>query len=134
MKLPISMKLPIRLLFAAALLGLLPTSASAQPYGGYYLEKARVACGYDLDRFCPHVAAGGGRLIRCLRRNEHRLNPVCYKAVQVVRAVHVCRVDAYRLCSHVAPGEGRIIRCLDRNQPKLNPSCAAQFAKATAPY
>jgi len=128
------MKLPIRLLFAAALLGLLPMSANAQPHAGYYVEQAIAACEYDLDRFCPHVVAGGGRIIQCLRRNERRLNGLCYQAVQVVRAIHVCRADAYRLCSHVAPGEGRIIRCLDRNQPKLNPSCAAQFAKATAPY
>jgi len=128
------MKLPIRLLFAAALLGLLPMSASAQPYGGYYLEEARAACAYDLDRFCPYVTPGGGRIIHCLRRNERRLNPVCYNAVQVARAIHVCRVDAYRLCSHVTPGEGRIAQCLDRNRPKLNPTCAAQFAKVTGGY
>ncbi len=128
------MKVPIPLLFASALLGLLPATASAQPYGGYYLEEARAACRADAARLCSHVVPGRGRILRCLRRNEPRLNDVCYHALQVARTVRVCRVDAYRLCSHVTPGEGRIVRCLDRNAPKLNPSCHAQFAKITPPY
>jgi len=128
------MKLPIRLLFAAALLGLLPMSASAQPPVGYLIKEARAACAADAARLCPHVAPGHGRIFRCLRVREHALNDVCYKAIQVAWTIRVCRVDAYRLCSHVAPGEGRVIGCLERNEPKLNPSCAAQFAKVTGAY
>jgi len=129
-----TMKLPMRLLFAAALLGLLPTSASAQPYDGYHRDKIRAACAADAARVCPHVVPGAGRVFRCLRAREHALNNVCYRAVQVAWTIRVCRVDYHRLCAHVPPGEGRVVRCLERNEPKLNPSCRAEFAKINPPY
>jgi len=123
-----------RLFFAAAVLGLLPASASAQPPAAHALQEARAACADDAARLYPHVAPGRGRIFRCLRARQHALNDVCYRAIQVAWTIRVCRVDAYRLCSHVAPGEGRIIRCLERNAPKLNPTCRAEFAKATGYY
>jgi len=123
-----------RLFFAAAVLGLLPASASAQPPAAHALQEARAACADDAARLCPHVAPGRGRMFRCLRARQHALNDVCYRAIQVAWTIRVCRVDAHRLCSHVAPGDGRIIRCLERNEPKLNPTCRAEFAKATGYY
>jgi hypothetical protein len=34
-------------------------------------------CRVDAYRLCSHVAPGEGRIIRCLERNEPKLNPTC---------------------------------------------------------
>jgi len=128
------MSIKWRLFLAGILLGLWPASASAAPPVGYYADDARTACRIDAARLCSHVIPRRGRVLRCLRRNEHALNNVCYQAVQTLKTIRVCRVDYHRLCAHVRPGNGRIIDCLDRNSPKLNPTCYRQFHKTFGPY
>ena len=42
----------------------------------------RTVCQADLDRFCSDVAAGGGRVMQCLRQNQDALSDGCKSALQ----------------------------------------------------
>jgi hypothetical protein len=41
------------------------------------LEEAKQACTPDIEKFCPDVTPGGGRLIRCLAPHFEELSPAC---------------------------------------------------------
>lgn len=40
------------------------------------------ACMGDRDRLCSEVAPGGGRIVRCLADQGHRLSPTCRGAME----------------------------------------------------
>ncbi len=44
-------------------------------------EAAREACKPDVEKFCAGVAAGGGRIMECLKQHESELSDAC-KAAQ----------------------------------------------------
>ena len=44
-------------------------------------EAAKQACQPDVDKFCSGVAAGGGRVMQCLKQHESELSDAC-KAAQ----------------------------------------------------
>ncbi len=44
-------------------------------------EAAKQACQPDVDKFCSSVAAGGGRVMQCLKQHESELSDAC-KAAQ----------------------------------------------------
>jgi hypothetical protein len=48
------------------------------------VEAAKEACKPDVDKFCSGVAAGGGRIMDCLRQHESELSDAC-KAAQPQR-------------------------------------------------
>lgn len=41
-------------------------------------------CGPDLDRLCSEVAAGQGRLLKCLEQNDPKVSPRCKEALKEV--------------------------------------------------
>jgi Cysteine rich repeat len=47
-------------------------------------EAAKEACKPDVDKFCSSVAAGGGRVMECLKQHESELSDAC-KAAQPQR-------------------------------------------------
>ena len=48
------------------------------------MEAAKEACKPDVDKFCSGVAAGGGRVMDCLKQHESELSDAC-KAAQPKR-------------------------------------------------
>ncbi|MDQ3828229.1 MAG: cysteine rich repeat-containing protein [Candidatus Tectomicrobia bacterium] len=44
------------------------------------------ACQSDVQRFCQDVAAGGGRLARCLQRHESELSSTCKDVLAQARS------------------------------------------------
>ncbi len=70
---------------ALALFALIhPARAEGPPQRGYdYYEResprpAWLACEPDVQRYCPRVAPGGGRILSCLAGNKDRLSPACH--------------------------------------------------------
>ncbi len=46
-----------------------------------WYEKARQACAFDEQRFCPGVEVGGGALSRCLNEHQRELSLDCKRAL-----------------------------------------------------
>jgi hypothetical protein len=42
---------------------------------------ARVACETDIQKLCPRVQPGGGRIYACLKQHKDRVSPACKQAV-----------------------------------------------------
>ena len=40
-------------------------------------QQLAAMCVWDIERFCPDVAPGGGRILGCLQQNVDSLSPVC---------------------------------------------------------
>ena len=56
--------------------------AGDQPPGG---TGPRVACKPDVDRLCPGIQRGGGRIVACLKQNEAQLSAACKDALAKAR-------------------------------------------------
>jgi hypothetical protein len=56
--------------------------AGDQPPGG---TSPRVACKPDVDRLCPGIQPGGGRIMACLKQNEAQLSAACNDALAKAR-------------------------------------------------
>ena len=56
--------------------------AADQPPGG---TSPRVACKPDVDRLCPGIQPGGGRIVACLKPNEAQLSAACKDALAKAR-------------------------------------------------
>jgi hypothetical protein len=72
-------------LTSVALISLLSSGivlAGDQPPGG---TSPRVACKPDVDRLCPGIQRGGGRIVACLKQNEAQLSAVCKDALAKAR-------------------------------------------------
>lgn len=99
---------------------------------------AQDACVDDVKRFCTDIAPGSGKIVECLRANEHRLTGACRDRLEanarrtrvlVEQFGRACRSDVEALCAGVEPGSGRVVACLDQHQLELSPSCAAEMAR-----
>ena len=40
-------------------------------------QQLAAICVWDIERFCPDVAPGGGRILGCLQQNLDSLSPTC---------------------------------------------------------
>ena len=71
-------------LFAASLIGfaLLSFSVSA----ALAQSEAMALCKSDVERLCPGVAPGGGRIIACLKQHKMEMSVGCAKAMQKMKA------------------------------------------------
>jgi hypothetical protein len=56
--------------------------AADQSPGG---TSPRVACKPDVDRLCPGIEPGGGRIVACLKQNEAQLSAGCKDALARAR-------------------------------------------------
>ena len=97
------------------------------------------SCRVDVDRYCPSIDPGGGRVIGCLRQHQLELTPPCQgemtriadarDRVDTVRSA--CRGDVEALCGDVPQLAGPLVECLQANEAKLSPDCnAADVRKA----
>jgi hypothetical protein len=91
------------------------------------------ACQSDVAQLCPGVAPGGGRLVKCLSKNDYALSPRCLAEVnkvdnareQVVTLKRQCEADVKRLCPGATSRAGELLSCLDANEAQLSAGCKA---------
>jgi hypothetical protein len=112
--------------------------ANAQKAKAYIQEFGR-SCRTDVDRYCPGVDPGGGRILGCLRQHQFELTPTCQGEMtriadardRVDTLRNACRADAESLCGDVPRQAGPLLECLQANEAKLSPDCnAADVRKA----
>ena len=96
------------------------------------------SCRMDVDRYCPGVDPGGGRVIGCLHQHQLDLSKPCQAEMakindardQVAALRAACRADAASLCRGVPQEAGPIVACLQANEAKLSPECNAADVRA----
>jgi hypothetical protein len=91
------------------------------------------ACSSDTQRLCANVRPGGGRMLKCLTRNDYTLSPRCAAEVAKIETARekvnqletACRPEAQRLCASSMSEAGDLLSCLQENQAELSPACKA---------
>jgi hypothetical protein len=92
-------------------------------------------CRTDIEKFCPDVNPGGGRMVECLQKHREELSPECKVRGQQVRerieeAHETCKEDVSKYCGEVRPGEGHILTCLRSHDKDISPDCRASIKPA----
>ncbi|MEW5299471.1 MAG: hypothetical protein WDW36_002486 [Sanguina aurantia] len=85
------------------------------------------ACREDVDKFCPDVESGDGRVHRCLREKRKQLSERC-RAEELlleekesgsielsVNLLKACNSERRMFCKEVQTGQARVFRCLAEN-------------------
>jgi hypothetical protein len=100
-------------------------------------------CRAEVERLCPGVQPGEGRLHDCARRHLPKLSAGCRQRVEHARRalsrengprmVLACKQDIETLCGDVPPGEGRWRRCLGDNATRLSAPCRQLLDLARSP-
>lgn len=90
-------------------------------------------CRADVERFCPDVQPGEGRVRACVRSHLPRLSSACRAHLELParrlrgenapRMVLACKEDLETLCRNVPVGDGRWRRCLDDHADRLSGPC-----------
>ena len=100
-----------------------------------YGEEPNGACAGDIQRLCPDLRPGGGRLIACLRQHAKELAPQCKDAFAAMahaeagtqsrarRWFRTCKAEIATYCKNVPAGEGRIAQCLESHAAQLSRAC-----------
>jgi hypothetical protein len=71
---------------ATALIVIAAATAQAQAATA---ARPREACAADLQKFCPGVQPGGGRVKQCLRPHRDALSTSCAAALETARAARL---------------------------------------------
>ena len=61
-----------------------PPSSQSPPTQGpsqQAVADARAACATDIQKLCPSVQPGGGRILACLKQHKDQVSDVCKQAV-----------------------------------------------------
>ena len=92
-------------------------------------------CAADIQKFCPNVTLGGGRIQACLKEHEAELSPECAARKENLQKragalLSACRSDMQRFCSDVSPGQGHVAHCLSEHRNDLSATCTDQLRKA----
>ena len=90
--------------------------------------RAEDACRADVEKLCPGIPPGGGRVSACLQANRAQVSPACKaELASVSRKVKevgaACEDDIVSYCGAVRPGQGAILRCLQANKATISPGC-----------
>ena len=59
--------------------------AAAEPSLEKEIEALRTYCKPDIERLCPKVEPGGGRLKECLSRHKEQISVGCAEALQQLK-------------------------------------------------
>lgn len=89
------------------------------------------ACKADLDKVCPGVEPGHGRILGCLEGKTDQLSQACKDDVskKMTALYKSCRADTEKLCPGVEMGGGRVLQCLADNEASLSKSCKKVWGK-----
>ena len=102
-----------------------------------------VACGRDIDKYCKKTNLGGGRVQRCLNKNE-AVSATCKATISNLKAelqrratarsvvMRVCERDRLRLSNGIEPGDGNLLECFYK--VRKNASAPCQRAVVDAGY
>jgi len=63
----------------------LSTLAQGPPMDPEELQALRTYCKADVERLCPNVQPGGGRIKACLMANEEQMSVGCAQALQKLK-------------------------------------------------
>lgn len=87
------------------------------------------ACKADLEKLCPGVEPGHGRILACLEGKTDQLSQACKDDVsKKIDALYKgCKADVAKLCADVERGSGRVMQCLKDNEASLSKSCKKAF-------
>ena len=90
------------------------------------------ACKADLEKVCPGIEPGQGRILACLEGKTDQLSQACKDDVsKKFNALYkACRSDATKLCPGVEMGGGKLLGCLGDNEAQLSSSCKKVWGKA----
>jgi cysteine rich repeat protein len=124
--------LPRHLSFWPALLG--AGVLLAAPVASAQSSEPGKPCKADLEKLCPGVEPGHGRILACLEGRTDQLSPACKDDVskKLSAFYKACKPDAEKLCATVERGEGRVMQCLKDNEASLSKSCKNVWEKAKA--
>ena len=92
------------------------------------------ACRADVDRLCPAIEPGEGRVIGCLSQHQVDLSPSCAAEMKwfdetrekVATIRRNCAADARRLCGNVPNRSEALVECLESNEDQLSPGCTKE--------
>lgn len=84
-------------------------------------------CAEDAQTYCEGVEPGGGRLIKCLKKNKDEISPECWEKMeetkQALKALKkICKEERKKFCKKIK-GQGNIIRCLREHSWELSEEC-----------
>lgn len=90
------------------------------------------ACRADVEKYCPDVKPGGGRIAACLKEHGASLSAECKQFGDRARArlqgfATACAADIKTHCAGVQAGGGRIYRCLQQHEAQLAANCRDQL-------
>src|SRR5262245_22276500 len=97
-------------------------------------------CRTEVERVCPGVQPGEGRIRDCMRAHWLELSADCrarleerraWRSERGARLLLACKEDIEALCRVVSVGEGRWRRCLTQNVERLSPPCRDLLDLAT---
>ena len=116
------------LLLSLACTVLLPAYATAR-------GELAAACRDDVQRLCPGVPPGGGRIGRCLREQAAKVSAPCKQAIVAMRARGgreqaggACRDDVARLCPDAAGDRNALRQCVRAHARELSDGCRNALA------
>ena len=89
------------------------------------------ACKADLEKACPGIEPGQGRILACLEGKTDQLSQACKDDVsKKFNALYkACKPDAEKFCPGVEMGGGRVLQCLGDNEKSLSSSCKKVWGK-----
>ncbi len=87
-------------------------------------------CRVEMDKFCKDVAAGEGRVLKCLQAHNQDLSDACKAYVNTAAQYVACVDDVMRLCPNTQPGGARGMKCLRTHQGELSDECKRELSKS----
>lgn len=94
-------------------------------------------CGADVEKYCPQVLPGDGRIAACLYAHTDLLEDGCYDVTERVGVVleglfdaledffSACQVDLELYCPDAKAGTGEQVSCLRENSGNISSGCNA---------